>query len=311
MDKCNNFLPSADHLSALAKGRIPENTVRNTEGWIKIMDEWRLDVNYNEPLENQSKEMIELQVSQFLCGVTTKKGKPYSRASLKNALSAINRHLQNIKPDGIMLKKNQQKNDQGGLDGSQFDLIIPFPSDPPGVTGPNADIKKYLSFRSKHFKCLNFYLSVCRSPNDKPMADRAIRSLFKTICIDCGLDIETRDICNYSGRRTSIMELFSIRVPENTGRAISGHKSSGSYYAYAKPTNQHKREALANVLNKLITHTPSNQETQELIEYTDPISDYNKDSQNCNDEGSANYDNEGSPTYMSESEEYLSEESIQ
>ncbi|CAG8821260.1 5989_t:CDS:1, partial [Dentiscutata erythropus] len=208
----------------LAKGHILDNTVRNTEGWIKIMDEWRLDVKYNKLLKNQNKEIIKLHVAQFLCGVTTKKGKPYSRASLKNALSAINRHLQNIKPDwhynlhdrnefsslyeqfdgllkdmkkkeigeskstdglttkeiqhilnykvldsntslgllkwsffwisilgatrggehvnlhisqivdtpnGIMLKKNQQKNDQGGLDESQFDLIISFSPDLP------------------------------------------------------------------------------------------------------------------------------------------------------------------------------------
>ncbi|CAB5359282.1 unnamed protein product [Rhizophagus irregularis] len=29
--------------------------------------------------------------------------------------------------EGILFKKEQQKNDQGGIDGSQFDLNIPFP----------------------------------------------------------------------------------------------------------------------------------------------------------------------------------------
>ncbi|CAG8850907.1 29402_t:CDS:1, partial [Gigaspora margarita] len=97
MNKCSNFLPSNDQLAALAKGRVPKNTVKNTEGWINIMNQWQSDVNYKELLENQDKETIELQVSQFLCGITTKNGKHYSRTSLKNALSAINRHLQNVK----------------------------------------------------------------------------------------------------------------------------------------------------------------------------------------------------------------------
>ncbi|CAG8815532.1 17512_t:CDS:2, partial [Gigaspora margarita] len=301
MERRSNFLPSTDQLSALAKGCIPENTIKNTEGWIKIMNQWRLDVNYKEPLENLTKDMIELQVSQFLCGVTTKHGKPYSRTLLKNALSAINWHLQNVKPglgeskstdgltteeiqqilnhenldsntplgllkrgffwisilgatrggehvnlhtsqiadtpDGIILRKNQQKNDQGGggIEGNQFDLVIPFPSDPQGDIGPNSDIRK----------------------------------------------------------RTSIMELLSIGVPENTGRTISGHKSSGGYYAYAKPTDNHKREALANVLNKLITTTPSKQTAQDLIECTGP-----------NHDSDIDYD---ASNIVSESEEYLSD----
>ncbi|CAG8473187.1 3770_t:CDS:2 [Gigaspora margarita] len=98
MNKRSNFLPSNNQLAALAKGRVPKNAVKNTEGWINIMNQWGSDVNYKEPLENQDKETIELQVSQFLCGVTTKNGGRYSRTSLKNALSAINRHLQNVKP---------------------------------------------------------------------------------------------------------------------------------------------------------------------------------------------------------------------
>ncbi|CAI2199959.1 18126_t:CDS:1, partial [Funneliformis geosporum] len=44
------------------------------------------------------KDTIELQVIQFLCGVTTLKGNHYSQTSLKNALFAISRHLQDIKP---------------------------------------------------------------------------------------------------------------------------------------------------------------------------------------------------------------------
>ena len=93
-----NHLPSLEQLSALAKGRVPKNTIANTEKWVKIMNKWRADVNYNYPLESQDKDTIELQVTQFLCGVTSQKGVCYSRTSLKNALSAISRYLQDVKP---------------------------------------------------------------------------------------------------------------------------------------------------------------------------------------------------------------------
>ncbi|CAG8572935.1 4125_t:CDS:1, partial [Dentiscutata heterogama] len=83
------------------------------------------------------------------------------------------------------------------------------------------------------------------------------------------------------------MELFNIGVPENTGHAISGHKTSGSYYAYAKLTDKHKREALANVLNKLITATPSNKMMQ-------------------NSTNSEPDDNEDSPNTISKDDEHLS-----
>ena len=69
--------------------------------------------------------------------------------------------------NGIILKKAQQKNDQGGIEGNQVDLIIPFPSDPEGTAGPNSDIRKYLSFRPKNFKSSSFYLSACHSPDGK------------------------------------------------------------------------------------------------------------------------------------------------
>ena len=75
------------------------------------------------------------------------------------------------------------------------------------------------------------------------------------------------------------MELFSVRVSENTGRAISGHKSSGRYYAYTKPTDEHKREALGNVLNKLITNTSSNGIMQDSINHSEPDNHENSSSE--------------------------------
>ncbi|CAB4468186.1 unnamed protein product [Rhizophagus irregularis] len=163
-------------------------------------------------------------------------------------------------PDGIIFRKGQQKNDQGGIDGNQFDLNIPFPPDPTGIAGPNHDIKKYLSLRPQKGKCLYLYLSVSRSVNaiaqgkwyaDKQLSDRTIRSMFKSIYVECEIDIKGRNICNHSGRKTSIFELFDLGIPENTGMAITGHNSVSGYHAYAKPNNNHKREALSGIVNQL------------------------------------------------------------
>ncbi|CAG8799904.1 8358_t:CDS:2, partial [Cetraspora pellucida] len=91
MDKYSNFLPSTDYLSVLAKGHIPENT-------------W-LDVKYNELLENQSKEMIELQVFQFLYGITTKKGKPYLN-EFSSLYEQFDDLLKDIKKKGVSESKS-------------------------------------------------------------------------------------------------------------------------------------------------------------------------------------------------------------
>ncbi|GES80838.1 hypothetical protein GLOIN_2v1784178 [Rhizophagus clarus] len=86
---------------------------------------------------------------------------------------------------------------------------------------------------------------------DKQLADRTIRSMFKNICVECEIDIKGRNICNHPGRKTSIFELFDLGIPENTGMAIIGHNSVGGYHAYAKPNNNHKREALSGIVNRL------------------------------------------------------------
>ncbi|CAG8534691.1 24826_t:CDS:2 [Cetraspora pellucida] len=82
------------------------------------------------------------------------------------------------------------------------------------------------------------------------------------------------------------MKLFSVGVSENTSHAISSYKSSGGYYAYAKPTDEHKRKALENVLNKLITNTSSNRIMQDFINYFEPDNHENssfEDNRNSSD----------------------------
>jgi len=75
--------------------------------------------------------------------------------------------------------------------------------------------------------------------------------MFKNLCIECEIDIKGRNICNHSGRKTSIIELFDLGIPENTGMAITGHCSVGGYRAYAKPNNNHKKKALSGIIDRL------------------------------------------------------------
>ena len=68
--------------------------------------------------------------------------------------------------EGIVFRKEQQKNDQGEIDGNQFDLNIPFSPDPPEVSDPNHDIRKFLSLWPQKGKCPYLYLSVNKNAND-------------------------------------------------------------------------------------------------------------------------------------------------
>ncbi len=47
--------------------------------------------------------------------------------------------------------------------------------------------------------------------------------MFKNMCVECEIDIKGRNICNHSGRKTGIIELFDLGVPENTGMARVGN----------------------------------------------------------------------------------------
>ncbi|PKC12459.1 hypothetical protein RhiirA5_373065 [Rhizophagus irregularis] len=243
-----NYLPSLDQLMALTKGRVPKNTPANTEKWDKIMNQWRNDVHYNYSLESQDKDIIELEVTQFLCGVTPKRSGYYSRASLKNALSAISRHLQNVKPGWRYNLHN--KIDFPDLH-ARFDSLLKDMKkkgigEMKSTDGLSTDeIRSIINYEALNpntplglLKRVFFWICILGAPraiaqgkwyNDKQLADRTIHSMFKNICIECEIDIKGRNISNHSGRKTSIIELFDLGVAENTGMAITGHCSFGKF----------------------------------------------------------------------------------
>jgi hypothetical protein len=66
------------------------------------MNDWRNHdsvISYSYPLHLlTSKDKIEKEICEFIYGVRTKKGERYSRASLKNAVASISRHLKESIP---------------------------------------------------------------------------------------------------------------------------------------------------------------------------------------------------------------------
>ncbi|PKB96024.1 hypothetical protein RhiirA5_435609 [Rhizophagus irregularis] len=92
------FKPTAEELAKVQQSCVPLNTTRCTEKWVNILNSWQnhQNVGYMYTLESlSSNEQIEKEMCEFLYGVRTKKGDKYSRASLKNAVASISRHLKN------------------------------------------------------------------------------------------------------------------------------------------------------------------------------------------------------------------------
>ncbi|CAG8753968.1 19371_t:CDS:1, partial [Rhizophagus irregularis] len=92
------FKLTAEELAKVQQSCVPLNTTRCTEKWVNILNSWQnhQNVGYMYTLESlSSNEQIEKEMCEFLYGVRTKKGDKYSRASLKNAVASISRHLKN------------------------------------------------------------------------------------------------------------------------------------------------------------------------------------------------------------------------
>ncbi|CAG8549443.1 7801_t:CDS:10, partial [Acaulospora morrowiae] len=131
----------------------------------------------------------------------------------------------------FIFRKFKQKNDQGGIEGNQYDLEIPFPKDIPNQAEPNADIRKFISLRPPNGKSKEFYLGISQNTSrlwyyDKPLGEKRISGLFKEICTVCGININGRNISNHLGRDTSIQSIFDAGNEELEAMAISGHISS-------------------------------------------------------------------------------------
>jgi hypothetical protein len=87
------------------------------------MNSWRNhpNVGYMYPLESLTfKEQIEKEMCEFIYGIRTKKGDQYSRASLKNAVGSISRHLKESIPqwNHNLLNKNDFPKIHATLDGT-------------------------------------------------------------------------------------------------------------------------------------------------------------------------------------------------
>ncbi|GBC06329.1 hypothetical protein RclHR1_06770012 [Rhizophagus clarus] len=214
-----NHLPSVEQLSALAKGRVPPNTVANTEKCRYLQNvkpDWRYNLHNKVDFpdlyarfDGLLKDMKKKSIGE------TKSTDGLSTDEIRHIIQheTLNPNVPLVDtPDGIIFRKGQQKNDQGGIDGNQFDLNIPFPPDPTGIAAEMLMVFVILAY-------INF-IAIAQGKwyVDKQLADRTIRSMFKNICVECEIDIKGRNICNHPGRKTSIFELFDLGIPENTER---------------------------------------------------------------------------------------------
>ncbi|CAG8844576.1 13685_t:CDS:1, partial [Racocetra persica] len=77
------------------------------------------------------------------------------------------------------------------------------------------------------------------------------RSLMKDICTAVGIDINNRDIVNYSEQSIPIIFLFQNRVPTATTMSLTGHRSKLSYYIYTQLSDQQREDALLLLINNV------------------------------------------------------------
>ncbi|PKK65048.1 hypothetical protein RhiirC2_786689 [Rhizophagus irregularis] len=117
------FKPTAKELLKVQESRVPQNTVKCTKKWINILNSWRNheDVGYKYTLESlSSNQQIEKEMCEFIYGIRTKSGERYSRASLKNVVASISRHLKDTIPQWNynLLDKNHFPKLHATLDGT-------------------------------------------------------------------------------------------------------------------------------------------------------------------------------------------------
>ncbi|EXX67846.1 hypothetical protein RirG_110650 [Rhizophagus irregularis DAOM 197198w] len=117
------FKPTAKELLKVQESHVPQNTVKCTKKWINILNSWRNheDVGYKYTLESlSSNQQIEKEMCEFIYGIRTKSGERYSRASLKNAVASISRHLKDTIPQWNynLLDKNHFPKLHATLDGT-------------------------------------------------------------------------------------------------------------------------------------------------------------------------------------------------
>ncbi|PKB94213.1 hypothetical protein RhiirA5_480069 [Rhizophagus irregularis] len=106
--------PTDDELRNLIDSSRCKNTDYSTSNWIRALEKFRTDVNYQGLIEEvDTKEELEDQLCRFVHAMRKKDGSEYHVSSVNSCMFAINRHLNNksvlSKPINIMDKDQYYK----------------------------------------------------------------------------------------------------------------------------------------------------------------------------------------------------------
>ncbi|CAG8681534.1 8932_t:CDS:2, partial [Gigaspora rosea] len=92
----------------------------------------------------------------------------------------------------------------------------------------------------------NFYLKPCR-----PYAQKALHSLFNSICKDADLDFASRQISNHSGHKTSVQVLKELGYSDSVVMSITRHKTQQGLAAYEQPNTVMQQQGISGFLDVL------------------------------------------------------------
>ena len=106
--------PTDDELHNLIDSSRCKNTDYLTSNWIRALEKFRTDVNYQGLIEEvDTREELEDQLCRFVHAMRKKDGSEYHVSSVNSCMFAINRHLNNksvlSKPINIMDKDQYYK----------------------------------------------------------------------------------------------------------------------------------------------------------------------------------------------------------
>ncbi|CAG8804433.1 2749_t:CDS:2, partial [Gigaspora rosea] len=107
-----------------------------------------------------------------------------------------------------------------------------------------------------------------------PYPQKALRSLFYSICKDAGLDLIGRQISNHSGRKTSVQVLKELECSDAVVMSITRHKTQQGLAAYERPKTVMQQQGISGFLDAI-----------KIRQTNDHKDDYNKSYQNASNQG--------------------------
>ncbi|CAG8588144.1 8678_t:CDS:2, partial [Gigaspora rosea] len=86
---------------------------------------------------------------------------------------------------------------------------------------------------------------------NQPYAQKALRSLFNSICKNTDLDFAGRQISNHSGCKTSVQVLKELGYNDSVVMSITRHKTQQGLAAYKRPNTVMQQQGILGFLDAL------------------------------------------------------------